>query len=253
MSEEMYKIWFDYLKQSNDYKEFCQWTCNEKGEKIPKRFVNDDGRIKQHFTFNYNLFGNILEANFDECWQHIQKKIDGLHERNDNILEKNKSAFIWNLTRNWIDFKKTHDREPTLEDIDELLCHINHPGYLFFWFKPISIMNYDNVAEEFIKKLKDHNEKYEFFRRLSVISHLHTQGKLKLKELRYYLDAYDLKNQGLRYEEITKKLNKHIVKKGKNKGKEKDISTIEREMKKYIAYAKKIIKNVEMGEFPGYY
>lgn len=241
-NKEIVKLRFEYLKKSEDYKKVCNYYADHNKSRY------DD--FPNHLKLTFVYWGDIHNVSFDDWWKSNKERLNSpymssqiIRNKEDDtfkygsIFDENKEYFISLFKGFWSQFKKETNREPTYDDIDYLFERVFfYPPIFFCFFDANGIANYDDLAKEFIKKVREKKTN-------KGVKHLwHTMKKLRFDELKKYLKAYDYKKKGLTYRQIAKRLKM-------DKG--KDYASINSQISKLIKKAKKIIKNVEKGNFPG--
>jgi hypothetical protein len=67
--KEIYRLWWEYLKRSEDFKNFCDWFRKQKGgikSNLPENTVlYKDGKAHS-FTFLIQAFNDLHTISFDE-------------------------------------------------------------------------------------------------------------------------------------------------------------------------------------------
>jgi hypothetical protein len=247
--KEVYRLWFEYLKRSPDYKEFCdlvrQWEAGRE-TKCPEKFKKF-GRL-------YLDFGNVHDMPFKDWWEWKSARIGGdrVPAPVENYLEG------WASVERDLDgciqsFKRFEGREPSADELKRyfmqtLQCMVDKQSILFLRVdlsnKPADLMQSfkDLLRSPSVKKnIQEGKRSREF------------TGKPRLDELQKYLDVYDLwiervKNRKPGDPGGWDTIIKHFEPRRKG-----DQGNIRREYFRYKQIAMKIIGNVEKGVFPGTY
>lgn len=253
--KEVYRLWVEYLKRSEDYKVFCQWMVKRRKNPnlpVPIKFQKNKDRSAPKELFNYLTFGNIYDSAypFDEWWEYHKEKL--------NYMKTHKSPkaiedFTEHIGR-YIDiatdsFKRHHGKEPSLQELKEWLTeHIMKKIFDNSLYLMIDITD-ETVEKQFTRLVKE-RRKYPHIRAFDLVRRKNKIPTLKyetIDELKTYLDIYKLREQGLGPKEVIKKHNP------KYKETDKGYDSLERLYRMYFQKAKRIIKNVERGFFPGKY
>lgn len=261
-SKDFYKLWWKYLKRSDNYKEYCKFVrefMKEKGkyprtEQCPEKFLK---KVKNYNSEDYILvpmfdvyldFEDVFSRSFDRWWK-IRKILQT--KRNEIIREEVEIYDLDEEIDSYIgDFKEFKGREPTLREFKK--------GASFSKIFGIDLyLKIDLLSSARIKDLKELigkiiRERKNSLRRLRCRVNLEPFSNNKYKEfyppkideLKRYLDVYDLKKKGLSISAIIEKIEPNRNSKG---------ADIQRAFYQDIARAKNIIKNVESGIFPGEY
>jgi len=67
--KEVYRVWWEYLKRSEDYKELCLWFRGRRENPdlhVPDKFKNKASKSIQPIDSTYRKFFHIHEHSFDE-------------------------------------------------------------------------------------------------------------------------------------------------------------------------------------------
>jgi|GEM_PF-3638615 len=255
-SKDFYKLWWEYLKRSDNYKEYCEFV---------RKFIKEKGKFPQaeqcpeKFQKNYNGefdvyldFGDVFSRSFDKWWE-IHKILET--KRNEVTREKVEIYDINEEIDSYIeDFKKVNGREPTLCEFKKGVSLGKMLGINLYL--KIDLLSSARIKGLIVLIGKIIRERRNSLRRLRCRVNLEPFSNTiykefyspKIVELKRYLHVYDLKEKGLEITDIIKKLEPSKV-----------FSDFEEEnivVRTYnldIQRAKKIIKNVELGFFPGEY
>jgi hypothetical protein len=217
--KEVYWLWCEYLKRSQDYKEFCEWFEKRRKKKIrlPEKFRKDPvtgNASKEFLTFIH--FGNVHKVSFNEWWAEFKRKLDYYKTDEGN----------------------TPKRIEHLSDLDKK----RYPEYIYLKVR-IEGEDPEDLRQSFTKIINEAKKKIE--RRIILYrKYRKTTTRVHAPELRKYLSVYDMRQKDMKYEDILK----HTRPKPKG-----DIADQIRQLKSFNAKAKTIIKNVERGLFPGPY
>lgn len=265
--KECYRLWIEYLKRNDNYKDFCN-TLREKKKNpslsIPEKF--------KHLVYpaNYYMFGDIHNKHwtFEKWWKlykerasfhddfpvesYISRKILGVK---DEFIPKGIVEDYADHLQSDIDvcieqFKfYNQGREPTLNEFRELFLNELKGGqlckYITIRIDPRGKSTQDilNQIRKLIKEKRKNPKikqgEYKF------IHFLKPTTKLRLDDLQKYLNIYDLRQQpGIKPKEIIKRINPED---------DADNLEVQRAYRDFYQKAKRIIEFVETGRFPGPY
>lgn len=254
IEKKYYRLWIDYLKQSSDYKDFCQWMVKKRKNPnlpIPEKFHKAKNGSAPKEIFNFLTFGNIHDPkfSFNKWWQGHKKKL------NYTKLHKSPSAIedftehIGGYIKSAIDSFKSHfQREPSLQELKEWLTeHLMKKVFANSLYLMVDITD-DTVIEQFKRLVKKKKEDPHIRRHyLTLIKNRQPIINYEVfEELQTYLDVYKLREQGLKPQEVIKAHNP------KHNTIDKGYDSVERLYRIYYQKAKAIKKNVEHGFFPYY-
>lgn len=271
-NKEYCHLFYEYLKRSENYRDFCNWIRDQIGIKlpVPRKSKNDaerkvfdqiwgaclrwqktaaipeDERNGNHpFTALYLTFFDVHARTFEKWWEKYQE--ENIKNTADLIKKMSVQVYDRNSLKhniNWCisSFIMSKKREPTIYEFrDYFLAYMTEfPGPMTsgpggeFLIRVNADYNMTILKERFQVLLKEHNKRDR-------------EDKIQEK-LWAYLDVYDLKQQQkpkLKWVEIRDKVDQK---------RKLSIKTDDREagnVKKYFPKAKQIIKNAEKGIFPG--
>ena len=287
--KELYRLWYEYLKRSENYKEFCGWwrkrepvkslNLNDSYKEYCKSYRKGKGHphllpVPKKFKSGERIhipkkFGNFLDVHmfpFDDWWTWKKRALLESSSRDRGPVENLLEGYSGNL-ETAIDYcieslRASNNREPlAIELKEDLLHHLEITSLFGFCFLRINLdyppQKIKAAFAEYLKS-KDVKEKYTSFtdRDDFCKNHqLHT-GKPRLDDLQKYLDVYDMWKEKVQ--------NK---KRGDPGGWDQIIHHFEpnwdvngddrlSKLKVYQGYklnAKNIISNTERGYFPGKY
>ncbi len=211
--------------------------------------INAGFPFENEMMMNYFIFGNVFkEPSSLSSIRHLlilelQERAN-VHETHE-VLE-----FIFGMVLKEVE--EALGREPTIAEFMEKTKNIIRDG---FWLN-ISITNPYENKNDIIKSVsntidKRRNETGDFNKlysdKLSLFSlnrFAYPKSNIRLDELEEYLKAYDLQKEGKKIKEISEQIFPNT----------KSLSDSDiRQTSRYLAKAKKIIRNVEEGFFPGNY
>lgn len=231
---KIYKLWIEYLKRSDKYKEYCV-EIKRKPASNEKEFVRNPT-----MGINYSIFGDV----------HTQPLEDILSSIEDwNIFFTpiyDYSEFISDDIDLCTDhFKEKYNREPNIEEMKTFLINLlSNPSQLYL---RIDITNgtVEEITEAFEKRLKIYKkETLQQQRAGRKKLFMNPSTRIREDELYRYLQVYDLSHQGLEMKEIIKKM---------EPSKDNTDVNIQRTFYRDLENAKNIIRNVENCVFPGEY
>lgn len=243
--KEIYKLWYEYLKRSDDYKEFCLWMRKKRKNSslpVPEKYRKNKHGGTHPFVFTFLRFHDVHKNSFEK-WYKYHKEIRR-NIRNSRTPKgiNNYSDFVgYDINRCVGSFKRREGREPTIQELKNSLANLMKKEKYALWLmvSPVGreIKELTRQFAEIIKKHKDEtcSQELQYKRNLELTS------KRRIKEMENYLKVYELRSTGLKWMSTTAKIFGGYTK------------DRQREVMRYYSKAKKIIKNVERGVFPGKY
>jgi len=255
--KEIFRLWIEYLKRSDDYKEFCEWvTKKRKNKKLPPpdKFKKDPKTGSAPLEiFNYFSFGPVHDPHwtFEEWWADHKKKLTYWQANSTSRAVEDCREFIGRRIDSCLEFFKRQGREPTLQEFkDYFLKRLNAETY--FSFLMIDNSESKEVIEVEFKKILKELKKDPLIKGLELSRkrrYIPSTNYVRMDELKRHLRIYDKWKESRGHLNINK-----IIKTDEyyRDRKEKD-DVARRLVYMDIAKAKKIIRNAEFGIFPGKY
>lgn len=230
--EKHFRLWWEYLRRSKKYKDFCEWETEQREnlrgampvDPVPTKFLE--------MMFVYRDNQDVYELNFEQWMSWKIKKLaenDGRHKK--EIFTKYKKFVMRDIQVTISNMEKNLNREPSLKEFLDFFYRKGfEPG--FYVLNPFDT-NPKKVMQE-IKNLLD-------------VSSLHRKPGLRYDELEKYLKVYDLIESGKTIHEVILSFDDNynpLI---------GDADTQQRNHYRYYEKSKKIIENTEKGFFPGEY
>lgn len=258
----VYRLWWEFLKRSDDYREYCEWQREKRKnpetpppEKLVQKGFDPEGHP---FVFIYGLFLDVHARKirgrpytFEVWWEKNEPFLSGIHDRNGSESVRDYSSRAHDHIQSLI--KKTSDsqgREPSLAEFQTRFVRELQTG-----MPPRLYLEVDLTETEAGPLVRQFNElltslrespRIRFWKNFSDDRTWPT-SKLTLLELKRYILVYDLWKKGKSMPEIVMKVGTESQKKHYS---DPNVHAVFRED---LAKAKAIIKNVEQGAFPGFY
>ncbi|MBL7175276.1 MAG: hypothetical protein ISS66_05560 [Desulfobacteraceae bacterium] len=272
--KELYRLWFEYLKRSDDYKEYCEFVRLKIANPFlpyPDKFEGggDSMAHKRLFFQNvYKMFFNVHEINFQKWWQHRNEKI--AFEQNSpsgGLIEELRTTIIFDYLEGLLNvedgleycisnFAELEGREPTARELKD--CYVgnlkDNPEIMLLMvslnFEPKDIKKaFDQIIES--KKQEFANLKPG--RWITVYRNKKPTGKPRIDELQKYLDVYDLWKEKVQNRQPGDPSGWDEIIQHFEPGRTVSNDGDRRVYLRYKQNAEKIISNVEEGYFPGEY
>jgi hypothetical protein len=251
--KEIYRLWWEYLKRSEKYKNYCDFIREFSKIKIKKGETDkspaSDKLIKSSYTLeldelefdymhrNYEYFGNIFTNSFDEWW-----KMDKTSQHKLPVIVLNDPNAYKSLPFFAGEFRKQQKAKKKSLSPEEMLKILIEKEYEFIFLAVPMVggVTMDDISKQIAnirkKWAKDFDIEDFNSRRFS-----RPVSRVRYTELKRYLRVYDLKKQGLKMKEVIAQINPD------QKG---DSANVLRSFYMDLQKAKKIIENVESGSFP---
>ena len=248
-SKEAYRLWWKYLKRSEMYKDYCELKrTRETSSPLYQLYKDDDQKIAA-LELNYTVLGDVHRVSFEEWWGRLSDHMQYFQGSPEPIWDY--KEFVEGDMDDCIQsFQKENGREPSLLEFKQyfpLWMATLSPATLRL-FVDVTAAPTKSIKGTFAKVLKEArgDSKLKAFEKIRK-RFLKPSERLHLDELGLYLRAYDLRKEGLKIEEIIKKIgNKSQRDNYRDEG-------VKRSFYRYLKKAEKIIANAELGYFPGRY
>ena len=244
--KKIYRIWFDYLRASEDYKKYCSLMRKRKAS--PNWQLSQKSRFQTKIVhvIGYSHFGDIFRPTFDKWWE---KKKSFLLSRSPKrsvvnfmkMMEEEMEAAIQ-------EFKFAEGRDPSLEEFKHYFIERLAPHKMAIL--KVTFRNYQTVEDltlqfrKIIGQLKpQRNAKgsqhwdWEWQRPTT---------RKRMEEIQRYLDVYKLHLTGYPWSEMAKRIKFY----SEHASAPREIN---RMMQSDTRKAEAILRNVEKGIFPGKY
>ncbi len=275
--EEVYRLWWEYLRRSKNYKEFCDWMIAKRKDRsrpAPDKFnPKKNGELK-HILFTFLCFRDIYSVSFKEWWKWFKKNAESNEFRvlsgikAEVLSEQMRSSMVTASARSnraakvkvtteavtnaeyYFDrciesYKELHGKEPKLREFKKFFpvwSSVSTWGVdKLFLVVDVSVSEPKDLAEDVRKLISQKRKTPETKSAVSRNYSWRPSSYLHIEELKRYLDVYDLreKEPPTTWPDIVQQFasKANII---------EDIRTF----KLYNQKAKKIIENVEHGHFP---
>ena len=264
--KRLYRLWYEYLKRSDDYREFCNFTWERHKEKksisIPEKFKRTD-KGSHPFLGIYTKFVDVFRFPFEEWWPWKKQRLDTV-KRNAKkrkpvkdymggpaTIEKNLDFCIKH-------FQRVHDRDPSATELrDFFVQSLKDEEHRFLLLRVDLTYGITDIKKSFsdiicsdkVKKKISSAKKYCWW----LYRNSKPTGKPRIEDLQRYLDVYDMWKAKVDsrvpgdpsgWDEIIQHFEPH---------RELNNESDRRLYQSYKQKAEKIISNVEKGYFPGKY
>lgn len=238
--EQIYELWIEYLRRSEDYKILCEYV-NKNGF-LSLGATPESLKGKEFLPVTYLFFGDIYKQSFKETfskistWLETFSSLSSSVENYSNLIESDVEQLISNL-------KRTNKREPNIYELKNVIVQFIKNSSTLYLKVELSNTTMKNIKKRITEILKERKKI------IKTIPSLMPNQNIRLEELERYLRIFDYRKDGLDYDKILS-IEPHR-KTTKNHENAEDYA--KRAFKRDLQYAKKIIKNVEKGLFPGEY
>lgn len=269
IEEEIYHLWWEYLKESKDYKDLCEFNRKNKCRlvEIPERYRSGDKAV--HFRklgIVYKKFGDIHLSTFEEWWKIFKKHLLALNNPSQKMLVEDYSEIVSRHMEACIaSFFEEYQREPELfefiDDLPERIKKASPPNHLYIVINVSGGAPADigNQIEKMARRLKKDLKNDPRLKQLELNEkrrRCDTVGNRRPDECRGYLEVYKYRTQGLAWKDVLLKVRPRDFKKALQNNmniKSDKYDNLIRAINDDFDKANRIIKNVEHGEFPGIY
>ncbi len=251
-SKDIYRLWWEYLRQNPNYKELCDWWKKKRETpnlSVSKKFKKDKHGSVPPIVSTYMSNGDIHSFSFDEWWEYKKKAIELTSKRRASQTIRNYSEIVEYDIRKCIHFFKHREgREPSLKELSTELAQFLETRKTCVRLMVGLDQKTDIITNHFKKTIRDlkKDEWVKQYAEWSNKRHLPT-SRIRYDELQRYLEVYKLSLKGLKIKDIIKKIGTKSQQKNSND------ADVQRTYRAALAKAKRIIKNVEKGFFPGNY
>ena len=261
--KDVHQLWWEFLKQSDDYRLFCQWMQNRREDPqtpVPEKLLNRFGDFDDHpFHQIYSIF-NDLHADtyhgrpygFEVWWERhekLLKRMEIAQKENTPVIDFGE-RLAKDLDRLLVRLRQARGREPTARELrDHFVAQYTQS------VPPKVYLSVDLTHEELgevMKKITDILTRERRSPRIKAWEKLFDRkawptSVLLMAELQRYLFVLQLWKQGVTMPEIVRRAGTEAQKKSYNEG------VVQAVFKEDLAKARCIVSNVEKGTFPGYY
>lgn len=267
--KDYYNLWWEYLKRSDAYKNLCDKRfeilkfCQSQSEinledcyKIDDTSVELSGveySIEEFIRLVrvFSNFGDVFNTDFENWWEKIKTPVSRKPVKDLCTIEELTNMLLpyYGL------FKSNYDIADAVKSICGNL-YLFEQRYLYLKVDVMGKATSREIASE-IAGMKAKRKKDKVFKILSKIYHeedVRPTAPIYYDELRRYLNVYDLYSEGgLKkvIETIHPECNLSNYEYDEDENLSRD--SIERELRRDLEKARKIITNVEQGYFPGEY
>lgn len=260
--KEFYRLWYEYLKRSDNYKDFCKWVSKKRKNKkfpVPEKFKKSANGSSPKELFTYLRFRDIYTNSFETLWRFLEKNLKHIETNSSPKGVENYNEFVGGHIDSCIEsFKRHNKRLPNLQEFRDAFLKMINEGWLrsfLFLMVNVSVRTDDDLIRQFKNIIKEkrkdpHVKMYDLACRRNL-KPSPDDKHIPIKELRTYLKVYDLaKKHG--YDPTQRNTAKKIYEIiDEQRGKLPE--STERKYRMYLSKAKRIIENTEHGFFPGKY
>jgi len=274
-AEKFYFLWYEYLRRSNPFKEYCVLSSDDERRGAPGNSLEAKHKGTQ-LRGMYGNFGNPWAQNFEEWFKGQKKRGVEYGQPWCEHMAVCKIDFFYyaSLANRWL-VEMDKIKKPTWRDVGKKMDDLPRSNMKWKLFLDIDLRaGKEQVLPLVAKLLEEHKagktfSKYDAVasykqdrdvfkpQKIGLINHSTLPvGKRCNNELEKYLYAFDRDRQGADHIDITDEvLKKFPSRQKKNRaGFNKHYDQGLTECGRWIASAKKIISNLEWAqEFPGVY
>lgn len=268
-NKETYEAWYEYLRESAEYKDLCGSFKNKRRNPWPDGIPPSKSQF--YLGLTHGFFGDVVDKSFNDWWETKWDMISSI-----GVIEYSRQQADHEFDAAVRSLNISKDLKPTLDEVKEkfmelLFDHLPGSFILRVCFHPK--MNTEDMKKEFSDLLRQKREAFKNWenalgrgwlpqgerihpkaiKRYLIVKRLHEKG-LKIEDIIEIFDQKDLedvkeylKNNKLNinHNEIEDTLNTFD-----QRGNKKIFGSPRRED---IEHAKNILENIKFGVFPGKY
>jgi len=267
--KETYRLWYEYLKQSEDYRLFCKHapfniTDDDPNADLEARNLSCGktpvtwSELHDMYISNFMIFGNIVEPEntFETWWESLKKKQKNKQWKDVEIISEQYLVECFDkILNNFKYYCLSKETQPvlvdklryTMKDILDQILRFNHLILGINIYLPLG-----HLQKSFMQVIKDVKKR----KGIDTVAEqkwmnrqFPTPVTLRLSnELGKYLEVYKLRKNGFKWKDIIQRLSPAYI-----NGEDKIDENGRRLFQGYLKKAERIIRNVEQGIFPGKY
>lgn len=245
-NKRVYELWWKYLQQSDDYKKWLKIYAEEYDNlKHSKPPILIPAKFDPKWTTLYDLIGNVHTVSFEKWWKRKKERMD-----NDPDIQDYGDWAGRDINFCWINMKEkpSHLEEFEKQFRNEFVERMKKSRLLHIVVDPDGDLK--TIKAIFLEMLKQKRKENQDFYRIMREYKRPITGKVRIDELQKYLKVFVLK------ERDNKSWKEIISLVSPNYDFSPSGSTYEearRIHQRYLQKARTIIRNVEIGHFPGNY
>ena len=260
--KDIYHLWWEYLKRSDDYMAFCAWhreRAVDGNVPLPKQFRKVEGGIQNHpFTFIFSMFSDIHSEtyrgrpySFEVWWQRQAPILDMMKANGNSQVIRDYSEKVTSDIQSCVETLKNQEgRKLSFKDFKGFFAKNMKNSFPPKLYLEINLTRDEigplirQINEMILEKKNDPRIIYwqRFMDRTNW-----PNNKITFITLKRYLLIYDLDKAGMKMGAIVKKIGTKAQRENYND------ENIHAAFREELAKARTIIKNVEGGTFPGFY
>jgi hypothetical protein len=283
VKKDICRLWWEYLKRSQDYKLFCDnLACDSLARICLLRggfYWLDNYQKFLKFVDLWDTFGNIHTGSFEKWWNTVRTR-----KRRNAVVDLDKVPYYFEayeflgsspadpdfhfdiekaraIERNVLSKLKKMFKVPVPTKKHKPKSETKNERYLRLQVDVLSDFSNQEIAKQIAKLITKRRKKIlkrdlsTYFRKRAVgteyfrhsIEFIPSSERIRYQELQRYLLIYDLHTEDLTMKQIVERLGTEYEKQHCKE------AAIQRSYRLDLQKAKKIIVNVENLEFPGRY
>jgi hypothetical protein len=244
MDETIVRLWYEYLKRSQNYKDYCKIMRSRRSTGDLKNSKHN-AVLKKIPYDTYHAWGDIFKAPYEES----RKRFLRSGPMDFGPIQELRFSFRTDAINAVKQFQKINGRKMTLGEFINVFDKAIKKDFLY-----LKIAVTKHSTTEILDHLKTLIDKKKSEKRIRNQSFINKQNfaivseRLRINEIEHYLKTYDLWLPN-------NVIMKDIIRKIGTPAEKADFQdqNVVRKYWQYVNKAKKIIKNVERGFFPGVY
>ena len=243
MDEKIVMLWYEYLKRSQNYKNYCK-IMRSRRSMIGLKNSKHKAVLKKIPYDTYHAWGDIFKAPYEESRKRFLRSMP----MDIGPIQELRFSFRADAINVVRQFQKINGRKMRLVEFINLFDKAYKKDFLY-----LRIDLTKHSTTEILRHVKALVNKKKSERSIKYMSFINKQNiaitsqRLMRDEIEHYLKTYDLWRSKIKLKDIIKKIGKPAEKAALN---DEDLL---RKYRQYLQKAKRIIENVEKGFFPGKY
>lgn len=266
--KEIYRLWFEYLRRSDDYREFCEWfraRHKDPSLPVPDKFKKDSRGGLPSIVSTFVDFLDVHSCDFDDWWNGQKDRLERIKGSQqpgaveDYVTGCGSIEDDLNLC---IDvFKRLEGREPSANELKDWFLQAflkGEGGRRMLLLRVDLAYEAKDIKAEF-KKMMDSDlvkkKMADAQPRRWLLRHKSKKptGKPRIDDLQKYLDVYDMWKEKVQSRQPGDPGGWDEIIRHFEPGRTASDDTGRRVYLRYKQNAERIISNVEKGCFPGQY
>ena len=202
--KEFYKLWFEYLRRSDNYREFCEWyRASQKDESLPLpgKFVTLPPGSNSYIML-ISTFSDVYSTSFDEWWERQKVRLERVFKnQKPGPIEDymvGEPSLEDELNHCMDAFKQSEGREPSANELKTNFLQFRKRKSDETLLLRVDMTYEPKAIKDGLKKwlnskgVKKKMADAKPWRYLKSHQYKKPTGTPRLDDLQDYLDAYDM-------------------------------------------------------------